>query len=310
MKLPLIILSSLAPLLLTSCFTGIESTPKITESDVRRENAQTVSKERTFGQTLVPDSLPSWCEGREFKVVDDRIKLLFSSTSDNALPPVGSIIRFHEAVPVLSMTGDSVTVMKFLSGGQAADTLEYKIDTGIDELKSRATVTLPFVIDMEFVGKVNGMLRGKVLYLLTPNRYTLDGTRMQGRKFIPVTVTEVVAGNTDFPLRVLFTEDSAADTCAMLMSAGAGKLSSRNFDSLFSLTDPRQRYPLITDENWEAITRGKVRIDMTRDECRLSVGTPSEVIRGHNYSSAYERWIYTNGALLEFEDGLLKRYRL
>ena len=88
---------------------------------------------------------------------------------------------------------------------------------------------LPFVIDMEFVGKVNGMLRGKVLYLLTPNRYTLDGTRMQGRKFIPVTVTEVVPGNTDFPLRVLFTEDNAADTCAMLMSAGAGKLSSRNF---------------------------------------------------------------------------------
>lgn len=94
------------------------------------------------------------------------------------------------------------------------------------------------------------------------------------------------------------------------MTTGTDRSSTRNFATLFSLTDPRLRYPAITDENWEAITYSRVRPYMTRDEARMAVGSPNEIDRGRNYSAAYERWIYPNGAYLIFEDGLLKSFRI
>lgn len=295
---------------LTGCFTGIESTPRITASDVKREKAQSVTPEQSFGHTLVGDSLVKWRKGREFQVVDSRIKLLFTSTGDNALPPVGSVIRFIDAVPVPSLLGETITLLRFNSEKFPTDTLIYKVDSSPAELMERPSLSIPFIIDLGLVAKINGMLAGKTLYLLTPTRYNENGERLQGRKYIPVVIKDVTPGNADFPLRVNFTEPGSDVTFALLMSAGKGKLSTRNFDSLFSLTDPRLNYPLITDENWEAITKGQVRKEMTRDECRLSLGAPADVLHGHSYSSTYERWIYTSGAMLEFEDGLLKQFRL
>ncbi|MDE7152814.1 MAG: hypothetical protein K2O00_00040 [Muribaculaceae bacterium] len=304
-----LILSLLLPLLLTGCFTGIESTPRITASDVKRENAQIVSPEKSYGSSLVADSLSQWRRGREFRVVDSRIKLLFTSTSDGSLPPVGSVIRYLDLMPVPSLLGDTVTLVRFTSANNPADTLNYKMDATPQELRSRPSLTIPFVIDLELVSKIDSMLKGKTLYPLTPTRYVNGGERVLRSKFMPVTVVSVTPGNTDFPLSVNFTQSGDPVTYSLLMSAGTGKLSTRNFDSLFSLTDPRANYPLITDENWEAITHGMVRPDMTRDECRLSLGSPAEVLHGHSYSSTYERWIYPSGTMLEFEDGLLKNFR-
>ena len=295
---------------LAGCFTGIESTPRITASDVKREKAQTVSDEQTFSRTLVADSLASWVKGREFMVVDNRIKLLFTSASDAALPAVGEVICYEDFIPVPSLLGDTITLMRFTRPGVSADTLAYKIDASPAELTGKPSLAIPFVIDMELIRKINGILAGKTLYLLTPTRYTAQGQRVQQRKFVPVNVTGVTHGNTDFPLSVNFREPGDTVTYSLLMSAGTGKLSTRNFDSLFSLTDPRLKYPLITDENWAAITAGKVRPEMTRDECRLSLGNPADVMHGHSYSSTYERWIYSSGVILEFEDGLLKKFRL
>lgn len=299
----------LLPPLLTGCFTGIESTPRITASDVKRENVRTVTPEKSYGSTLVADSLSRWLPGREFRVVDSRIKLLFTSTSDGSLPAVGSVIRYLDLTPVPSLLGDTVTLVRFISAGNPPDTLNYKMDATPEQLLNRPSLAIPFVIDLGLVNKIDSMLTGKTLYLLTPTRYLRSGERVQRSKFVAVTVTSVTPGNTDFPLSVNFTEQGDPATYSLLMSAGTGKLSTRNFDSLFSLTDPRLNYPLITDENWKAITLSRVRPDMTRDECRLSLGNPAEVLHGHSYSSTYERWIYPSGTMLEFEDGLLKNYR-
>ncbi|MDE6265853.1 MAG: hypothetical protein K2M07_00685 [Muribaculaceae bacterium] len=295
---------------LSGCFTGIESTPRITATDVRRENVQTTSPEQLFGSTLVSDSLRSWSEGREFIVVDERIKLLFSSTPESSLPPVGDVISFAGVTPVKSLMGDTVTLMKFVTRQNPVDTLIYRIDASPSELYGRQTVNVPFVIDSVYIRKIDAMLSGMTLYPLTSTRYTADGQRIRSRKFVPVKVIGVTSGNTDFPLRVNFSEPGGSTVHSMLMSGGAGKLSTRNFDSLFSLSDPREKYPAISDKNWEAITNETVLPDMTRDECRLSLGRPADVIHGHSYSSTYERWVYTSGAVLEFEDGLLKKFRL
>ena len=49
---------------------------------------------------------------------------------------------------------------------------------------------------------------------------------------------------------------------------------------------------------------------MTRDECRLALGAPPEVLRTPSYGGMREVWSYSDGVFLIFEDGYLTRFRL
>ncbi|MDE6343972.1 MAG: hypothetical protein K2L69_04485, partial [Muribaculaceae bacterium] len=60
---------------------------------------------------------------------------------------------------------------------------------------------------------------------------------------------------------------------------------------------------------WRAIVEGRLKKGMTRDLVRLSLGSPKDILRGHDYSSAYERWEYDGGIYLVFRDGLLEEFR-
>lgn len=125
---------------------------------------------------------------------------------------------------------------------------------------------------------------------------------LQDESSLKVHVTEVTRGNGTYPLAIHFT-DSNGNKSKVFMSLGTSARATRNFDKLFSLTDPRQRYKDIKDDVWECITRSSVKTDMTREECRLALGNPREVIRGHYL----ERWSYDNGMNLIFDDGYLQR---
>ena len=93
------------------------------------------------------------------------------------------------------------------------------------------------------------------------------------------------------------------------MSIGRSRAATRNFDTLFSFTDPRSSYPEIKDEVWELIIRSRVRSNMTRDEVRLALGSPASVERVPTYGGMIERWSYTDGVYLVFEDGFVTRFR-
>ena len=95
----------------------------------------------------------------------------------------------------------------------------------------------------------------------------------------------------------------------MFLLPGILKGSPRTFPTLFSFDDPRKKYPDISPENWERIINGRVEAGMTREECRLALGSPKEVDRAANNSYLREIWLYENGIYLVFEDGLLKIYR-
>ncbi len=92
------------------------------------------------------------------------------------------------------------------------------------------------------------------------------------------------------------------------MSAGDQK-GSRDFASLFYFENPRNRYPNITDETWANIIRGKVALYMTREECRLALGSPATVDRRPGISTMRELWTYENGIYLIFDDGILQSFR-
>ncbi|MDE6342439.1 MAG: hypothetical protein K2K93_08985, partial [Muribaculaceae bacterium] len=85
---------------------------------------------------------------------------------------------------------------------------------------------------------------------------------------------------------------------------------SRSFPSVFFLSDPKARYPQISDEHWKYIQTGRVCEGMTKEECKLVLGNPDEINAGHDANETVDFWQYKNGAYLLFTDGLLKRFRL
>lgn len=69
-------------------------------------------------------------------------------------------------------------------------------------------------------------------------------------------------------------------------------------NDMFGYGDLRSKYPYISEENWNLLGNGEVKIGMTRDECRLSLGPAIQIVKNPN--SRYETWYY-RGRVLEFE---------
>ena len=87
-------------------------------------------------------------------------------------------------------------------------------------------------------------------------------SRRRGRKFIPVTVDSVAAGNSLFPVKVAFT-DPEGRSARIFIHPGAKGDAPRTFSRVFSFTDPRIQYPHITPEHWQLIIDGRVTEGMT-----------------------------------------------
>ena len=67
-----------------------------------------------------------------------------------------------------------------------------------------------------------------------------------------------------------------------------------------------KKYPGITENRWQIISRGDLETGMSTVECRLSIGDPIEIeLKKDN---RFETWFY-NGKTLEFENGTLQRYK-
>lgn len=302
------ILSAALTVIATSCFTGIESTPKISSNEVEKQKAETVTTpEMELALRLAQQPITQWTTGREYVVTDNRIKLIFSSTPAEFIPLKGDTIRYVGYKQQTSIAATENVVLQFLKKNNDNDTLHYRIERTLDELAQRQSVTVPFTVDLTLISDARKVLLDKELYILTSAWFDTDGQRIAGRKFVPVKVTDVKPASEEFPIGIVFCD--SLRTAMLPVSAGLTE-NKRSFAAIFSFTDPKLKYPAITPENWYAIQNGLLRIDMTRDECRMSLGAPKDVDYGRSYSSTYERWTYTNGAYLIFEDGLLKRYRL
>lgn len=292
-------------LALSGCFTGIESTPRITEKDVLKQNALE-SVEEKFASALTQDSFSVWKPGKRLVVVDDRISLLFSGEN---MPEAGDTILYSGFTEIPSVTGDSVTVLNFSPvAGKGTDVWEYQADSSAKGLAGRSSFEIPFTVDLALVDKAVDLLKGNRYYILTPLWVDGAGGSASGLRYVPVTVTDVNVGNSLYPLRVEFETDNGLKS-GVMMTVGKDQRSTRNFESIFAFDDPHLRYPSISDSIWDLIIKGDVVSGMTRDECRLSLGSPRDVRKSQNGSSYFEIWAFDNGSYLIFEDGLLSDYR-
>lgn len=290
--------------LFAACFTGIESTPKISAEKVERSPAPGAQEEALMAD-IAGEPPARWKRGKEFTVTDPRISIIF----DPGAPEIaaGDTLRYVSTDRVISILGEPQAQLRFETrrGGTAL----YTADISDVALAARPSFEIPFTVEQSVVAEVGGRLEGKRLFVLTPMWYDGHGQSFTGRKFVPAVVERVVAGNTVYPVRLVMREEESGYLFDIFMSVGSNLKAPRSFHKLFSLTDPHRRYPLIKDNIWQNIINGRVARGMTLDECRLALGAPASVKRRPTTSALLEMWTYENGRYLLFQDGILEEFR-
>lgn len=252
--------------------------------------------------------ISSWSPGKTFLVADDKISLVFDAytKSDGDTSLEGKILRYKGVASKTTPVGTEELVVVFTDG-----TSDYRYTTGRTPDVANKSVTsldIPMLIDLDLVKKTSDYLSGRKLWTRTRMWYKPDGEKLDGRQFVPVVIEEVTPGNMVFPLKVCF-KDEKGDRALLYMNIKNAGIESRSFQSLFYVSDPKLRYPSIQPEIWENIRDGKVKAGMTKEECKLALGNPSDVNAGHDWNSTIEFWQYPDGKFLRFEDGLLIDYR-
>ena len=252
-----------------------------------------------------------WEKGRPFLVADNRAILIFDQ---QGLPPDpdatglgGSTLLFDGIENRINLAGESSVCIVFT----AADGSKYVYNTGKTPEQAREGIksdNIPMLIDLGMIQEAANLLNGKKLWTRTSLWYDRNGNRIKGKKFVPVNVSVVGPGSMVFPLKVGFT-DMNGNYAEVFLNFGNSGTDSRSFSHIFYLDDIRKKFPSVSDEVWELICNEKIQKGMTKEECKLSLGNPSEVSAGHDYSQTLDLWHYPDGSVLWFEDGLLSRFR-
>lgn len=299
----------LSAIYLNSCFTGIESTPRITVSDVNKEHIM-LTPEQKFLADISAEPIARWSAGKRFYVTDDRISLaLTTALPHDSLHLAGHFISLTGVKPVTSVTGEQVAQISFVT--DTGIPVEYTIPRPYSQVMDAAETEIPFAVEMSVVDEVSAILKGNRYYIVTPMWYDAHGaSRVEGLRHVPVDVIDVVPGNDVYPLRVIFRQaNKPAETYSVYMTMGSRRTSTLNFDRLLAFENPRARHPQITDEVWDLIIHSMVKAGMTKDECRLALGYPDTIGQRPTTSGMVEYWSYSDGKILLFDEGLLASFR-
>ena len=114
------------------------------------------------------------------------------------------------------------------------------------------------------VDSARSRLVGRDLYVRTSLWYDSVGNAMAGLEIYPRQGYRCRAGQSGLSREGDFLHPAGKecpDTASVFMSVGAESHSARNFAALFNFSNPRDRYPMITDANWERIIHGRVAVD-------------------------------------------------
>lgn len=280
-------------LALPGCFTGIESTAKIKDR-TSGKNAVELTAEEKLLQDALPKRPAEWLTGKKFIVSRGRTELAFTPASVATKLQPGDTLYFQSISSATRIAGDTVTDIIFHNN--VGESLSHQVDVSTDKILGGNRLHIPFTIEASVIESTRDILVNRELWQLRPDS--------KGKRYNKVIVADVVAGNSEYPISVIL---NTGDTIKMLIE---GKNStSRVFHNLFSLSDPRKRYPDITDENWVMICNGRVQAGMLREECRLALGAPASVERVTAYNGLVEHWSYENGVYLNFLDGILTTFR-
>lgn len=297
-------------MLSASCSTGIENTKKI---KMTKEDLKLMSKtpEQEFSSEICGTRLSEWPKGKQFLAMSDRTLYVFLPSgltyNESGANTEGKVLTYTGTESVFTPGLSEECVIIFSDGKHELRYATGKpTETALKEIDSSR---LPLLADISLAGEWKERLLDKTLWTRNSLWYDENGNRLGGRKFEEVKVLDVLPATGDFPLKVKI-RTSQGEEAYLQMNYTSDSHDSRDFSSIFFLTDPKVRYPNITAEHWHLIQQGKVAIGMTKDECRLSLGNPDELRSGHNTAQTMDIWQYSNGGFLLFTDGLLVDFRL
>ena len=287
--------------LLIGCFTGVERTPPITDREVRKSTPPP-SPDDNYLSAIRATRVKELRPGMKWIVNDSRISRVFGAEAYDKQFAPGDTLTLRVVRPALTLDGRKVGEVVF--SGSNVDSLVYRTSISYDTFMADSALSLPFAVEGALVEAVGRLMTGKEYYLITSSRFDMADVAYTGRKFVPVTVEEVTYGNSYYPVSLILRDDRD-ERFRLHMSVDGASVMPRKFSSLLSLTDPRLSHPDTTDDVWDQIVNGKVKIGMTTNECRLSLGRPADVVRQAGYSSLVEIWTYAGGRYLVFTDGIL-----
>lgn len=295
-------------MMMVSCGTGIEVTERVTDKDVMKVINQVDNRPQLSTLDTYTDSVPAWKVGKRFWVADNQARLLFAHSNEYDIDTVS--LAGHELTYAGFDTGGiydnrNTVNLHFTDGDKL---YVYRTGKTLDDFLSRFSI--PLLIDLDMVDFVSRQIKGKDYYIRTGIWYDRQNEQMtDGRHFIKVHIDDVLPGNAVLPLRVHFTALDSGERAMVWMSENTSTMLGRDFDALFVEKNPRMDYPTINDENWERITKAQVALGMTKEECRLSLGTPKRINEIPDQGGLREYWYYDGGAYLFFVDGLLSQFR-
>ena len=294
-------------LMLSGCGTGIETTTKVTDKDVKKVEDYYAALSVQSSLQIPTDSVASWKVGKRFYVTDNKIAIIFSNTSHLSPEQVnlqGTYLTFT-GIEVGGVLDNREVVTLIFSDGEH----DYRYFTNKEKQELSQNFQVPFLIDYDVVKAVAEQITGKTLYTRTRLWYDTQTHQMKdGRQYIAVKVDSVAPGDDVLPLKVYFTTLDTHER-AMLRIACGKNVRSRDFDAVFSINNPRETFSEIDEDNWQKITNGKVAIGMTKQACRLAKGAPKQVVSLPSHDGLGEYWYYDGGEFLRFEDGILKQFR-
>lgn len=303
-----LLVAALLAVMLVACFTGVESTTKITDNDVRRAFREMERGRHSTSLACSVDSLPAWREGKLFWVVDNRVRLIFAPMPDvliDTLNVLGKPLSYVGYDIHRQIDNTEVVDINFTMGTHK---LVYPTHRSLADI-SHPSFSIPFMVDGDMINYYVRQVVGKTFFVKTSTWYTLQGDKLVGRKFVPVVITDVKPGNGVYPMRVEFKTTDNGTSAMLWMTNASASIAGRDFDSQFSAVDVRSLYPNIPSEKWALVMEGKVVIGMTKEECRLSLGEPNSVAQRPDQMGLREYWYYDGGRYLFFVDGLLKDFR-
>lgn len=293
-------------LVLCGCSTGIESTKPVTMSKEDQVVLQAKSEEILIGELKV-EKLGEWKKGKSFIVCDNKGSLVYELPIGSSEEMKNEILEF-KGTSIRRTPGGTEEVTLLFNNSKGEEVLYH---TGRNPKLAFQEIDgsdIPMTVDLDLIERCNSLLDGRKVWILSDIRYDSKGERFKGEKFEPVTITKILPGNGVFQFSVLISDQNNKEDMVYMNLRKRGA-ESRTFPLLFSLTDPKLRYPNISSEHWDMIKNGRIAIGMTKEECRLSLGYPNEVNAGHDWNSTIDFWQYPNGMFLRFEDGLLKTFR-
>ena len=133
----------------------------------------------------------------------------------------------------------------------------------------------------------------------------------KGRQYQPVKITKVGAGDDHAPIRIVFENSNGEEDYKDVSTCGSNVpkifIDLNYVENFFTLEDPKKNFKG-SEEIWDLITQGKIRIGMTESELIMSWGEPKKINETFVSGKISKQYVYYN-QYVYVDNGLVSSFQ-